>query len=83
MQRMRSSAVVGTRKGRAVELPRSRPWISPSRAFQEQPDDRAGQDELDVGAKTAGAVPAAAAVKELASVRTHSREDLLEIGSGG
>jgi len=51
--------------------------------FQENPDDRARQDELNVGAEATGAVPAAPAVEELAAVRTQPRKDVLEIGRGG
>jgi len=51
--------------------------------FQEHPDDRAREDELNVRAQAAGAVPAPTTLEELAAVRTQPRKDVLEIGRGG
>ncbi len=50
--------------------------------FEEQPDDRARQDELNVRAKAACAVPAAP-VEQPAAVRTQPRHDVLEVGCRG
>jgi hypothetical protein len=54
----------------------------PPRGSDEQADDRARQDELNVRTEVTGAMPAVPAVKELAAVRTQPRKDVLEIGRG-
>jgi hypothetical protein len=51
--------------------------------LQEHADDRARQDKLHVRAETSAAVPATAAVKELAAVATQLRKDMLEVGCAG
>jgi hypothetical protein len=55
----------------------------PAGRLHEHADDRARQDELNVSAEAASAMPAAPAVEELATVRTQTRNDVLEVGRGG
>lgn len=57
--------------------------LPPAVWLQERADDRAGQEQLNVCTEASGAMPASAAVKELAAVRTQLRKDVLEIGCGG
>jgi hypothetical protein len=54
----------------------------PYRGSHKHADDRARQDELNVGREATGAMPAAPAVKELAAVRAQPGKDVLEIGRG-
>jgi hypothetical protein len=54
----------------------------PSGGSQEQPENSACHDELNVCAEAAGAMPAAP-VEELLAARTQPRDDVLEVGCGG
>jgi hypothetical protein len=55
----------------------------PSRGSQEQADDRARQDELNVRGEATGAMPAAPAVKELAAVRPQADAAPSVVGLNG
>src|SRR6266508_1804662 len=57
----------------ALSLP---PWRD------ERAENRAGEQELQVCREVSGAVPAAAAVEELATARAQEGEDVLEVGGG-
>jgi hypothetical protein len=73
-------------------MPRDEPMLSkllldaasrpPSRGSQEQPENSACHDELNVCAEASGPMPAAP-VEELPAVRTQLREDVLEVGCRG
>src|SRR6476620_9375906 len=56
--------------------------MAPAPGFQEQSENSACQDELNVDAEASGAMPAAP-VEELAAVRTQLREDVFEVRRGG
>jgi hypothetical protein len=60
-----------------VEHPHgSTPWRN------ERAENRAGEQELQVCWEAPRAVPASAAVEELAAARVQEREDVLEVGCG-
>ena len=55
---------------------------SPPSRCDERGENRAGQQELQVCWEAPRAVPASAAVEELATARAQEREDVLEVGCG-
>lgn len=50
---------------------------------QEGAENRARQQELEVGRETTGAMPAVTAVEELGSARAQEWHDVLQVGGGG
>ena len=56
--------------------------LSLPRWRDERAENRAGEQELQVCREVSGAVPAAAAVEELATARAQEGEDVLEVGGG-
>ena len=50
---------------------------------EQQSDDCAGREELNVRAQAAGAMPAESTVEELAAAQPQPRKDVLEVGRTG